>query len=194
LGIDFQRCEGKSEKSASKFVPSSNYHKEEETLKFTKTHYPSDPKLFFNPKREVRKETHKPREEAFICMFCSRAGYLDEFCFCRKRMEKRCFDYAKNSYCDEFIDFPPHTSSRASSHFFMELTITHMVLVHERISLWLDTLLTAHVLIMVIIPRVGMVFPQEVPILTLSRVALTVHTFSIVVHVPLAQMVRCKGL
>jgi hypothetical protein len=37
-------------------------------------------------------------------------------------------------------------------------------------------------------------FPLEVSILTLSRVALTVHAFPVVVHVPHAQMVRCKGL
>jgi predicted nuclease with TOPRIM domain len=44
LGVDFERCEDKGEKSVPKFVPSSNYHKEEETLKSTKTHYPSNPK------------------------------------------------------------------------------------------------------------------------------------------------------
>jgi hypothetical protein len=76
---------------------------------------------------------------------------------------------------------------------FMFLTITHMVLVHERITLCLDTLVMAHILIVVIVPRVGMVFPLEVPILTLSPVALMVHAFPIVVHVPLAQMVRYKG-
>jgi hypothetical protein len=43
---------------------------------------------------------------------------LDEFCFRHKRIKKRHFDYARNSYRDEFIDFLPHTSSRASSHFF----------------------------------------------------------------------------
>jgi hypothetical protein len=118
LGIGFKRCEDKGEKSAPKFVPSSNYHKEEETLKSTKTYYPSNTKPSFNPKREVRKETPKPREEAFIYIFCGRAGHLDEFCFHRKRMEKRLFDYTRNSYCDEFIDFSPRTSSRASPHFF----------------------------------------------------------------------------
>jgi hypothetical protein len=66
-------------------------------------------------------------------MFYDRAGHLDEFCFCRKRIKKRCLDYSRNSYHDEFIDFPPrsyscvlshsyscvlsHTSSRALSHF-----------------------------------------------------------------------------
>jgi hypothetical protein len=81
LSVGFERCEKKGEKSAHKFVPSSSYHKEEEALKPTKTHYPSNPKPSFNPKREVRKETSKPREESFVCMFCGRAGHLDEFCF-----------------------------------------------------------------------------------------------------------------
>jgi hypothetical protein len=118
LGIGFDRCEDKGEKSAPKFIPSSNYHKEEETLKSTKTHYPSNPKLSFNPKGEVRKENSKPRVEAFICIFCGRTGHLDEFYFYHKRIEKRHFDNTRNSYHDEFIDFLPHTSSRASSPFF----------------------------------------------------------------------------
>jgi hypothetical protein len=45
LGVGFERCDNKGEKSASKFVPSSNYHKEGEALKPTKTHYSSNPKL-----------------------------------------------------------------------------------------------------------------------------------------------------
>jgi hypothetical protein len=118
LGVGFERCEDKGEKSAHKFVHSSNYHKEEETIKSTKTHYPSNPKSSFHPKREVRKETPKPRDEAFICMFYGRASHLDEFYFRRKRIGKRCFDYARNSYRNEFIDFLPRPSSRAPSHFF----------------------------------------------------------------------------
>jgi hypothetical protein len=81
LRVGFERCEKKDEKSAPKFIPNSNYHKEKEPLKPTKTHYPFNPKLSFNPKREVKKETSKPREEAFICMFCGCAGHLNEFCF-----------------------------------------------------------------------------------------------------------------
>jgi hypothetical protein len=84
LGVGFERCEKKDEKSAPKFVPSSSYHKEEEALKPTKTHYPSNPKPSFNPKREARKETHTPREETFVCIFCGR--HLDEFYFRRKRI------------------------------------------------------------------------------------------------------------
>jgi hypothetical protein len=79
----------------------------------------------FNPKREVSKETPKPSEEAFVCIFCSHTSHLDEFCFHRKRIKMWHFDYARNSYRDEFSDFPPHsyshtlpcTSSRALSHF-----------------------------------------------------------------------------
>jgi hypothetical protein len=120
LGVGFERCEDKGEKSAPKFTPSSNYHKEEETLKPTKPHYPSNLKPSFKPKRDVKKETPKVGEEAFVCMFCGPAGHLDEFSFCRKRIEKRCYDYARNSYRDEFSNFLPRSFSRAfpctSSH------------------------------------------------------------------------------
>jgi hypothetical protein len=81
LGIVFERCEKKDEKSAPKFIPSSSYHKEEEALKPIKTHYPSNPKPSFTPKTEVKRESPKPRVEAFVCMLCGRAGHMDEFCF-----------------------------------------------------------------------------------------------------------------
>jgi hypothetical protein len=125
LGVGFERYEKKGEKSAPKIVPNSNYYKDEEALKPTKIHYPSNPKPSFKPKRYVKRETPKPRYEAFLCMFYGRAGHLDEFCFRHKRIEKRRFDYARNSYRDKFSDFPPHsfsrtlprTSSRALSRF-----------------------------------------------------------------------------
>jgi hypothetical protein len=50
LGVGFERCEGKGVKSATKFVPTSNYHKEEETIKSTKTQYPCSPKPPFDPR------------------------------------------------------------------------------------------------------------------------------------------------
>jgi hypothetical protein len=112
LCVRFEKCKDKGEKSVPKFIPSSSYHREEETLKPTKAHYPSNLKSSFNPKREARKETPKPRDEAFICMFCGRAGHLDEFCFRRKRIERRRVEYARDSYRDEFIDFPPCSYSR----------------------------------------------------------------------------------
>jgi hypothetical protein len=81
LGVGFERCEDKGEKSIHKFIPSSNYYQEEKTIKSIKTHCPPNPKPSFNPKREVSKETPKPREEAFVCIFCGRASHLDEFFF-----------------------------------------------------------------------------------------------------------------
>jgi hypothetical protein len=74
----------------------------------------------------------------------------------------------------------------------MDPTIAHMVLVHERTALSLDALVTSHVLIMVTVFRVGLIFPLEGPSSTLSRDTWMVHTFPVVVHVPLGQVVRCK--
>jgi hypothetical protein len=59
----------------------------------------------------------------------------------------------------------------------MDLTIAHMVFVHERIGFCLDALDTAHVLIMVIVSHVGMVFLLEGLTLTLSPGTWTIHVF-----------------
>jgi hypothetical protein len=72
----------------------------------------------------------------------------------------------------------------------MDLTIFHIVLVHERRALCLDTLVTTHVLIVVIVLRVGTIFLVERLTLTLSQDTWTIHIFPVVVHVPLVQMVR----
>jgi hypothetical protein len=71
----------------------------------------------------------------------------------------------------------------------MDLTIAHMVLVHERTDVCLDALDTAHVLIVVIVSGVGLVSLLEGLTLTLSRDIWTAHVFPIVVHIPLGQMV-----
>jgi hypothetical protein len=76
----------------------------------------------------------------------------------------------------------------------MDLTIAHMVLVRERTTLCLDALDTAHVLIVVIIFCVGLVFLLEGLTLILSRDIWMVHISPVVVHIPLSQMVKCKGL
>jgi hypothetical protein len=143
-----------------------------------------------------------------VCMFCGCTGHLDEFCFRQKRIERRRVEYARDSYRDEFIDFPPRSYSHvppcfyshASPHTFhvlclsslMDLTITHTVLVHERTALSLDALVTVHVLIVVIVSCVGLVFPLEGPSLTLNRDTWTIHAFPVVVNVPLNQVVRGK--
>jgi hypothetical protein len=146
-------------------------------------------------------------------MFCGRGGHLDEFCFRWKRIERRRIEYARDSYRDEFIDFlhrsyshvlprfyshtSPHTFSYALPHTSSSVlphTIAHMVLVHERTALSLDALVMAHVLIVVTVSRVGLVFRLEGHFPTLSQDTWTVYAFSVVVHVPLGQVVRCKGL
>jgi hypothetical protein len=76
----------------------------------------------------------------------------------------------------------------------MDLTITHMILVHERTALSLDALVTVHILIMVIVSRVGLFFLLEGPTPTLSQDTWMIHISSIMVHIPLSQVVRCKGL
>jgi hypothetical protein len=76
LGVGFERCEDKGEKSAPKFVHNSNYYKEEETNKSNKTDYPANPKPSFNPKRGVRRETPNPCGKAFICLFCALVAML----------------------------------------------------------------------------------------------------------------------
>jgi hypothetical protein len=74
----------------------------------------------------------------------------------------------------------------------MDLTIAHMILVHERSALYVDALVNAHVLIMVIVSRVSIVFLLESLTPTLSRDTWMVHVFLNMVHIPLSQMVKCK--
>jgi hypothetical protein len=76
----------------------------------------------------------------------------------------------------------------------IDLTIAHMILVHERTTLSVDALDTAHVLIVVIIFCVGLVSLLEGLTLTLSQDIRMTHVFLIVVHAPLGQMVSWKGL
>jgi hypothetical protein len=192
LGVGFEMCVDKGEKSAPKFIPSSTYHKEEAALKPTKAHYPSNTKPSFNPKREARKQTPKSREEAFICMFCDCAGHLYEFYFRPKRFERRRKRIETRIMMSLLIFrlvliLMSRLASTlilllALSHvlcltlflvfhlsLLMDPTIAHMVLVHERTALSLDALVMTHVLVVVTVSRVGLVFPLEGPFATLSR-------------------------
>jgi hypothetical protein len=90
---------------------------------------------------------------------------LDEFCFRLKRIEKRHFEYARNSYHNEFFNFPSRSLVLCLALLLviclvslMDLAITHIVLVHEKTALCLDALDTAHILIVVIVSRIGIVF------------------------------------
>jgi hypothetical protein len=67
----------------------------------------------------------------------------------------------------------------------MDPTIAHMVLVHERTALSLYALVMAHILIIVMVSRVGLIFLQEGFTSVLSRDTWTVHIFPVVVLVSL---------
>jgi hypothetical protein len=76
----------------------------------------------------------------------------------------------------------------------MDLTITHMVLVYERTILSLYALVTVYVLIVVIVSHLDLFILLEGPTPSLSRDTWMIHVFPVMVHVPLSQVVRCKGL
>jgi hypothetical protein len=210
LGVDFERCEDKSEKSAPKFIPSSTYHKEEVTIKPTKAHYPSNPKPFFNPKRETSKETPKSREEGFVYMFCDRADQLDEFCFRHKRIERRRVKYDRDSYHDEFIDFSPHSYSHVPPRFYSRASpctssraFTQFSFGPNHHSYGFDSRENRfnpryfgygpHPHHSDRFPR-RPVFLLEGPTPTLSQDTWMIHVFLVVIHIPFGQVVRCKGL
>jgi hypothetical protein len=197
LGIGFERCEDKGEKCVHKFIPSSTYHKEEATIKSTKAHYPSNSKLSFNPKREVRKKNPN--------------GEMKLLCACFVVVPVTWMSFASGARVLIMLEIHIVMSfliSRLTLSLalclalllvlcvisLMDLTIAYMILVHERTTLCLYALVMAHVLIVVIISCVCLVFLLQGLTLTLSRDIWMVHIFSIVAHIPLSQMVRCKGL
>jgi hypothetical protein len=120
-----ERYEKKGEKSASKIVPSSNYHKEDEAFKSTKTHYPSNPKPSFNPKREVRKESPKSREKSLCACFIAVSVTWMSFASVARELRRCALTMPKTHIVISSLIFhlfsyyraSPHTSSRALSHF-----------------------------------------------------------------------------
>jgi hypothetical protein len=140
-------------------------------------------------------------------MFCGCASHLNEFCFRRKRIKKSHFEYAINSYCDEFSDFPPrsyshapphsyyraspHTSSRALPQFSHGPNHCSYGFGSQENRFVLRRFGYTHVLIVVIIFRVGLIFLLGLLTFTLSQDIRMVHIFPVIVHVPLGQVVRC---
>jgi hypothetical protein len=76
----------------------------------------------------------------------------------------------------------------------VDLTIAHIVLVHERTVFSLDALVVAHVLIVVIVSCVGLIFSVGGSFTHLELTHLDGPRFPIMVHVPLDQVMKCKGL
>jgi hypothetical protein len=184
LGVGFERCEDKGEKSALRFIPSSTYHKEEATIKPTQAHYPSNSKPSFNPKREVRKKTPgRERNRLFACFVAVLVTWMSFASGVRelkgvvlsmlethivmsllisRLVHILMFHLALTLVLRLALLYVLFLSS------LMDLTITHMILVHERTTLSLDALVMPHVLIVVIVSRVGLVFLLEDHTPTLS--------------------------
>jgi hypothetical protein len=114
LGVGFERCEKKGEKSnpISLFIAPTITKKKKLSNQPKPTIHPiqSQPS---NIRDMLRNKCLSLERKLLFAYFCGRAGHLDEFCFRRKRIEKRCFDYARNSYRDVFSNFSPHSFSRA---------------------------------------------------------------------------------
>jgi cation transport ATPase len=190
--LDKTALSEKNEKSAPKFFPSSNYHKEDEALKPTKAHYPSNAKPSFNPKREARKETLSQERKILCACFVAVLVTWMSFASGGRELRGGMLSMLETHIVMSLLIFRHvlilmlrltftlvllltlshvlclalllvlHLSS------LMDPTITHMVSVHERTTLSLDALVTTQVLIVVIISRVGLVFPLESPSPTLS--------------------------
>jgi hypothetical protein len=176
LGIGFERCEKKGEKSVPKFVPSSSCPKEEEALKPIKVHYPSNLKPSFNPKRDVKRESPKPREEAsfacFVAMLITWMSFASDVRKLRGGMLSMLETHIVMSSLIFRLSFTLVLRLALLHVFFlsslMGLIIAHMFLVDEGTALSLDAFVTAHILVVVIVFHVGLVFLLEGPTLTLS--------------------------
>jgi hypothetical protein len=135
LGVGFERCEDKGEKSAPKFIltPTTEGGGNNQ---IHQSSLPIQSKAFLQPQQRSEERNPQAERGSFCLNVFGCGGHLDEFYFQCKRIEKRRLGCARNSYRDEFIDFPPHsychvppcsyscalsrTSSRALSHFSHE--------------------------------------------------------------------------
>jgi hypothetical protein len=216
LGIGFERCEDKGGKSAPKFIPSSTYHKEEAAIKSTKAHY-HPIQSHHSTQREKQGKKPLSRERKLLCA-CFVTVLVTWMCFASGGRELRggmlsmlethivmslsifhliLILMFRPAFTLVLLLAPSHMLCLAlllvlCLNSLVDLTIAHMVLVHERTALSLDAFVTAHILIEVTVSCVGLIFPLEGPFPTLSRDIWTVHTFPVMIHVPLGQVVRCK--
>jgi hypothetical protein len=126
LGVGFERCEDKGEKRALKFVPTSNYHKEEETIKSTKTHYLSSPKPSFNPKREVRKKFPSQEMKLLFACFVAMLVTWMSFTSITRELRRGALITPKTHIVMSSLIFSLILILVRHRASFMDLTITHM--------------------------------------------------------------------
>jgi hypothetical protein len=199
LDVEFERCENKGEKNTPKFIPSSNYYKKKKALKPTKIYYPSNAKPSFNPKRKVRKKLpYRERKFLFAYFMVVLVTWMS-FAFGVRGLRRGTLTVPETHILMSSLIFcltltlVLHLvlSLMLCLSSLMDLTIAHMVLVHERDALCLDALDTSHILIVLIVFHVGLVSLLELLTLTLNPDIWTVHISLIVVHISLGQVVRC---
>jgi hypothetical protein len=193
LGVEFERCEKNIRRVLlSLFLALATIKKRNHSNQPKSITNPiqSNPKPSFDLKRGVKRESPRLREETFVCIFYGRAGHLNDFCFRRKRIERRRVEYARNSYRDEFIDFPPRSYSHVPPYFYSRVSprtssraFTPFSYVPNRRSNDFGDRFPHR-------PS----FPAGGSYTHLSRDTCMVHVFSVVVHAPLRQVLRCKGL
>jgi hypothetical protein len=166
LGIGFERCEDKGENSDPKFISSSNYRKEEEAIKLTKTHYPSNPKPSFNPKREVKRESPSQERKLLLACFMIVLVTWMSFASVKRGLRSGILSMLETHIVMSSLSFRLVLTLVLRLALLlvlcltslMDLTIAHIVLVHERATLCLDALDMAHILIMVIVSCVDLFF------------------------------------
>jgi hypothetical protein len=212
LGLGYERCEDNGEIS-TKFVPTSTHNDDEETLKAKQIPYTPNPKPSFNPKRAQNQTTNSSMSNldgVYTYMFCGRASHLDEFCFRCKRIERRRVEYARNSYHDEFIDLTPHSYSRVPPHSYshaLPRTFSRALFCfshgpnHRSYGFGSrENRFEPRLFGYDPRPRHGNHFPHRSDFPDGGSFAhfeprhLDGPRFSVVAHVPLGQVVRCKGL
>jgi hypothetical protein len=185
LGVGFERCEDKGEKSTPKFIPSSTYHQEVKTIKSIKAQYPFNPKSSFNPKREVKREPPSSRERKllFACFVDVLATWMS-FTSDVRELRRDALNMLQTHIVMSSLIFRLvlllvfrlvlilmlrlTLLLMLCLNSLMDLTIVHMVLVHERNALCLDALDTTHILIVVIVSYEGLIFLLEGLTLILS--------------------------
>jgi hypothetical protein len=95
-GLGYERCEDKGETS-TKFVPSSTYKDEEETLKAKQIPYPPNPKPYFNPKRAQVKPSFSNLDGVYFACFVVVRGTWTSFAFGAREWRRDMWTNARNS-------------------------------------------------------------------------------------------------
>jgi hypothetical protein len=201
LVVGFERCEDKGEKSTPSSFPAPPTTKRKQQSNPPKliTH-PSQSHPSTQRERQEMKPLGRERKRLFACFVVVLVTWMSFTCSIRELrggilslLETHIVTSLLISHLVLILMFRLAFTLVLHLTFLhvlflgslMNLTIAHMVLVHERTALSLDALVMTHVLVIMIIYHIGLIFLLEGTTPTLSRDTWMVHVFPIVVHVPL---------